>query len=138
MTDSCANRPPLGLHTPGTSSPQSCPQVTLSLLLVSNAMGLIIQEINVCSFQPPQHPKPSLIRRVQAPPSPKDLKLRSLTAGLIGAPATRAPPFASTLIPARSAELTLMLPSTAWGNPRTTKQRRVGKSYTRQCSLLHL
>ena len=40
---------------------------------------------------------------------------------LIGAPATRAPPLASTLIPARSAEITLMLPSTAWGNPRTTK-----------------
>ena len=45
----------------------------------------------------------------------------SPAAGLIGAPATMAPPLASTHIPARSVELTLMLPSTAWGDPRWGK-----------------
>ena len=79
-------------------------------------MGLIIQQLNVLSFQPLQRPKPSLLPRSELLPLQK---LMSPAAVLIGASATRAPPLASTHIPARSAELTLMLPSTAWGDLRT-------------------
>ena len=60
------------------------------------------------------------------PLSLKGQKLMSPAEGLIGAPATRAPPLANTHIPAQSAELNLMLPSTAWGDPRTATTEEGG------------
>ena len=68
----------------------------------------------------------SAVSKTSPPPSPNSQKLTSPAASLIVAPATRAPPVASTRIPAQSAELTLMLPSTAWGDPRTATPEEGG------------
>ena len=68
----------------------------------------------------------SAVSKTSPPPSPNSQKLTSPAASLIVTPATRAPPVASTRIPAQSAELTLMLPSTAWGDPRTATPEEGG------------